>query len=100
MEQVSTGAKKQSRNRVKEPERFKVIIFNDDFTTMDFVVMILKTVFFKTQQEAEELMLKVHKSGQAIAGIYSYDIAHSKVEKATRMAREEKFPLRLTVTPE
>lgn len=100
MEQVSTGGKKQTRDRLMEPERFKVIIYNDDFTTMDFVVSVLKIVFYKTSKEAEKLMMTVHKSGQAVVGIYSYDIATSKVAKATRMAREEQFPLRLTVIPE
>ena len=79
---------------------FKVTIFNDDFTTMEFVVKILTTVFFKSTMEAEALMMQVHKSESAVIGIYTYDIARSKVQKATRMAREEGFPLRLTVTPE
>ena len=73
---------------------------NDDFTTMEFVVKILTTVFFKSTMEAEALMMQVHKSESAVIGIYTYDIARSKVQKATRMAREEGFPLRLTVTPE
>ena len=70
------------------------------FTTMEFVVKILTTVFFKSTMEAEALMMQVHKSESAVIGIYTYDIARSKVQKATRMAREEGFPLRLTVTPE
>ena len=81
-------------------QHFKVIIFNDDFTTMEFVVKILTTIFFKSAAEAETLMLQVHKSQSAVVGIYTYDIAQSKVQKATRMAREENFPLRLTVAPE
>ena len=85
---------------LREPRRFKVTIFNDDFTTMEFVVKILTTVFFKSTMEAEALMMQVHKSESAVIGIYTYDIARSKVQKATRMAREEGFPLRLTVTPE
>ena len=80
--------------------RYKVVIYNDDFTTMDFVVKILTTVFFKSTIEAEALMMSVHKSGSAVVGIYSYDIALSKVRKATDMAREEGFPLKLTVLPE
>ena len=83
-----------------KPRRFKVTIYNDDFTTMEFVVKVLTTVFYKSSVEAETLMLQVHKSNSAVVGIYSYDIAHSKVQKATRMARNEGFPLRLTVTPE
>ena len=75
-------------------------IYNDDFTTMEFVVMILKVVFFKSDTEAETLMLQVHHSDKAVVGIYSYDIAVSKVNKATQMARNAGFPLKLTYEPE
>lgn len=88
------------KSGLREPQRFKVIIHNDDFTTMDFVVMILVTIFFKTTTEAEKLMLDVHNKGQAVVGIYSFDIATSKVAKATRLARDNGFPLRLTIIPE
>ncbi len=67
---------------------------------MDFVVKVLREVFFKSQEEAERLMLQVHHSDKAVVGIYSYDIAVSKVKKATAMAREAGFPLRLTYEPE
>ena len=86
--------------KIDEPRRYKVIIYNDDFTTMDFVVMILRQVFLKSEEEANALMLRVHHSDKAVVGIYTYDIAMSKVRKATEMAREEGFPLRLTVEPE
>lgn len=88
------------KSRLREPQRFKVVIHNDDFTTMDFVVMILVTIFFKTTTEAEKLMLDVHNKGQAVVGIYSFDIATSKVAKATRLARDNGYPLRLTIIPE
>ncbi|MCD8094405.1 MAG: ATP-dependent Clp protease adaptor ClpS [Bacteroides sp.] len=100
MEQQQSSFREKERTELREPRRFKVTIFNDDFTTMEFVVKILTTVFFKSEAEAETLMLKVHQSQSAIVGIYTYDIAQSKVQKATRMAREEGFPLRLTVSPE
>ena len=97
MEQQQSSFKEKERIELREPRRFKVTIYNDDFTTMEFVVKVLTTV---SSAEAETLMLQVHKSNSAVVGIYSYDIAHSKVQKATRMARNEGFPLRLTVTPE
>ena len=100
MEQQQSSFKEKERIELREPRRFKVTIYNDDFTTMEFVVKVLTTVFYKSSVEAETLMLQVHKSNSAVVGIYSYDIAHSKVQKATRMARNEGFPLRLTVTPE
>lgn len=100
MEQQQSHLKEKERTDLREPRRFKVIIYNDDFTTMEFVVRILTTIFHKSPVEAETLMMQVHKSKTAVVGIYTYDIAQSKVQKATRMARNEGFPLRLSVVPE
>lgn len=100
MAKEQSQIRERQRVKIDEPRRYKVIIYNDDFTTMDFVVMILRQVFLKSEEEANALMLKVHHSDKAVVGIYTYDIAMSKVRKATEMAREEGFPLRLTVEPE
>ena len=100
MEQQQTYVKEREDIKLKEPRRYKVIIHNDDFTTMEFVVNVLTTVFYKSHPEAETLMLAVHKAGSAVVGIYSYDIAKSKINKATTMARNEGYPLRLTLAPE
>lgn len=67
---------------------------------MEFVVTVLKTVFFKTSEEAERMMLNVHRNGQDVVGIYSYDVALSKIKKAIHMAREQNFPLRFSCQPE
>lgn len=83
MEQQQSSFKEKERTDLREPQHFKVIIYNDDFTTMEFVVKILTTIFFKSTAEAETLMLQVHKSQSAVVGIYTYDIAQSKVQKAT-----------------
>ena len=91
--------RERQRTDIREPRKFKVIIYNDDFTTMEFVVMILVQVFLKSENEAQTLMLQVHHSDKAVVGIYSYDIAVSKARKATNMAREQGYPLRLTVEP-
>ncbi len=100
MEQEQTSTRERIRTDMREPRRYRVIIFNDDFTTMDFVVELLTTVFSKTEEEAEILMLSVHHKGSTVVGTYSYDIATTKVEKATRMARAAHFPLRLSVEPD
>ncbi len=100
MAREQSQLRERQRTNLKEPRRYKVIMYNDDFTTMEFVVMILVQVFLKSQEEAEALMLQVHHSGKAVVGIYSYDIAVSKTRKATNMAREQGYPLRLTVEPE
>ena len=100
MPQEQSATRERQRTDLREPRRYKVTIYNDDFTTMEFVVKVLKQVFFKSETEAQSLMLIVHRSDKAVVGIYSYDVAISKVQKATRMAREEGFPLRLTYEPE
>ena len=100
MPKEQSSVRERQRTDLREPRRYKVTIYNDDFTTMEFVVRVLMQVFFKSQTEAEQLMLQVHHSDKAVVGIYSYDIAVSKVLKATRMARDEGFPLRLTYEPE
>ena len=100
MAKEQSATRERQRTDLREPRRYKVTIYNDDFTTMDFVVRILTQVFFKSEAEAQALMLQVHHSDKAVVGIYSYDVATSKVRKATSMAREAGFPLRLTVEPE
>ncbi len=82
------------------PKLYKVIMFNDDITTMDFVVMILEKIFHKKQAEAEKIMLDVHNNGQAVVGIYSFDMAKTKVGQATMMAQDNGYPLRLVYQPE
>lgn len=99
MAQHQSNVKERQRIDFREPKKYNVVIYNDDFTPMDFVVMILRNVFFKNEADAEALMLKVHHSQKAIVGVYPYDFAESKKRKATAMAREEGFPLRLTVEP-
>ena len=82
---------------IKIPKRFRVIMHNDDFTTMEFVVAILSDIFNKSIEEANKIMIEVHKNGKGIAGIYPYDIAISKASKAMAIAKEEGFPFKLTV---
>lgn len=100
MAKEQSATKERQHTNLREPRRYKVTIYNDDFTTMEFVVKILTQVFLKSEAEAEALMLKVHHSDKAVVGIYSFDVATSKTLKATNMAREAGFPLRLTVEPE
>ncbi len=97
MEQQQTSSSTSTRYHKRKPPMYDVIIHNDDYTTMDFVVMILETIFNKNQDEAMQLMLHVHENGEAVVGTYIYDIAQSKAEKAMSLARAEGFPLQLTV---
>lgn len=100
MSQEKSNVKERHKTDINEPHRYKVVIHNDDFTTMEFVVMILMQVFFMNEEKAHILMLQVHHCNKAVVGIYTYDIAMSKVRKATDMARENGYPLRLTVEQE
>ena len=100
MPKEQSQVRERQDTKLREPRRFNVIIHNDDFTTMEFVVEVLITVFFLSEENANALMLKVHHAGKAVVGSYTRDIAVSKADKATRMARENGFPLRLTVEPE
>ncbi|MCX8124515.1 MAG: ATP-dependent Clp protease adapter ClpS [Spirochaetes bacterium] len=83
--------------KVKKPRMYKVILHNDHYTTMDFVVEVLVKVFHKNIMEATELMLQVHKNGFGICGVYTYDIAQTKAQQVHTMARQREFPLKCTV---
>jgi ATP-dependent Clp protease adaptor protein ClpS len=80
--------------KTKKPELFKVILLNDDYTTMEFVVHILETVFNKTPPDAYRIMMQVHLEGKGICGAYTYEIAETKVETVHELAQENGFPLR------
>jgi ATP-dependent Clp protease adaptor protein ClpS len=76
-----------------------VVLLNDDYTTMEFVVMVLMTVFNHPEARAVELMLRVHHEGAATAGVYSREVAETKVSKVTELARQHEFPLRCALEP-
>lgn len=83
--------------KVKLPKQYQVIMFNDDYTTMEFVVEVLTQIFNKSAAEAEKIMMDVHKAGHGVAGIYSCDIAMTKAGTAMSWAKEEGFPFKLSV---
>ena len=84
-------------NKLKTPRLYAVMLYNDDITTMEFVVELLVKVFHKTPEDASSIMMQIHQVGKGIAGIYTYDIAVTKKRQADQMAAEKGFPLRLTV---
>lgn len=89
-----------TREKTKKPRLYKVIIHNDDYTTQEFVVQVLVQFFHKPASEATQLMLWVHTRGRAVVGAYPHDIAESKIDKVTRVARDNGHPLMLTMEPE
>ena len=83
--------------RLEQPRRFKVLLHNDDYTTMEFVVWVLETVFHHDETTATEIMLHVHRNGMGVAGVYSYEIAETRVKKVEALARDHEFPLRCSM---
>jgi ATP-dependent Clp protease adaptor protein ClpS len=90
----------ERRVRTDKPRRFKVILHNDNYTTMEFVVDVLMKFFHKNETEATHIMLAVHHRGHGVAGIYSRDVAETKVAQVTRYARDQGMPLKTTAEPE
>lgn len=87
----------KDKTLLKEPGRYKVVMYNDDFTPMDFVIEILMDIFHKNQEEAMAIMMRIHKGTKEIIGEYVYDIARTKTEKAVKRAREEGYPFLVKV---
>ncbi len=90
----------EQETKLEKPKLFKVILHNDDFTTMDFVVFILTHVFLRSEMEAFTIMLKVHNEGIGVAGVYPYEIANMKAEKAMNLSKAHEYPLLCTVEEE
>jgi len=97
---ADTGVVERSKTKVKPPSMYKVLLHNDDYTTMEFVVMVLTEVFHHTREEALRIMLHVHHKGVGVAGVYSFEIAETKVSRVRELARQQEFPLRCTMEPE
>ena len=97
---TDNAVKERVQTHKQEPTRFKVILLNDDYTTMEFVVRVLETVFQKSPAEAFRIMMQVHVQGSGLAGVYPWEVAETKVETVTSMARHSEFPLRATIEEE
>ena len=90
----------RTRQETKKPELFKVLLLNDDYTTMDFVVEVLESIFNKGPAEAFRIMIAVHTQGKGLCGVYPHEVAETKVETVMERARENGFPLRAAMEPE
>jgi ATP-dependent Clp protease adaptor protein ClpS len=89
--------KTESKTKLERPPLYKVFLHNDDFTTMEFVVFILLTVFNRSEDDAIRLMLNVHRQGIGLAGVYTHEVAQMKVERVTSLAQANEFPLLCTM---
>jgi ATP-dependent Clp protease adaptor protein ClpS len=99
-ESSDTGTATKKKERLKRPRQYKVILLNDDYTTMEFVVVILEGVFLKSPSEAVRIMLQVHRQGRGMCGVFSREIAEAKVELVHQRAQEAGYPLRAVVEEE
>ncbi|WP_292660590.1 ATP-dependent Clp protease adaptor ClpS [Nitratifractor sp.] len=87
----------ENETELREPPLYRVILHNDDYTTMEFVVEVLMKIFHKNRDEAEEIMWTVHEKGKALCGVYTFEIAQTKAEQVRLLARQNSFPLLATI---
>ena len=90
----------KKKSKTKKPKLYKVVFLNDDYTTMEFVVQVLETIFHRSPAEAAAIMLRVHNNGAGVAGVYTKEVAETKIEQTIGWARREGHPLMLTMEPE
>jgi ATP-dependent Clp protease adaptor protein ClpS len=99
-EDGGVAIEEETRTRLKRPRLYKVILHNDDYTTMEFVTWILMEVFHHDESSAWRIMLHVHEQGTGVAGVYTYEIAETKVAMTLQLAQKAEFPLQCTFEPE
>ena len=95
-----TETRTKPKEKLKRPPMYRVLLHNDNYTTRDFVVAVLKEVFHKSETDAVQIMLHVHYNGIGVAGVYPYEVAETKIRLTEKLARENEFPLRLSMEPE
>ena len=96
----STLTETRNTEKLQRPRMWRVLLHNDDYTTQEFVVWILETIFHKPRAEAIAVMMSVHRSGMGVAGVYTHDVAETKLNSARQRAEEHEFPLLVTMEPE
>ena len=94
-----TGLALEERTRTKKPPMYKVLLHNDDYTTKEFVVFVLQSVFHRSEVDAIAVMEHVHSHGVGVAGVYTYEVAETKVTKTMSLAKAQQFPLQLSIEP-
>jgi ATP-dependent Clp protease adaptor protein ClpS len=96
----STLTETRTEQQLERPRMWRVLLHNDDYTTQDFVVFVLESIFHKPRGEAFSIMMSVHRSGMGIAGVYTRDVAETKMKTTKQLAEEHEFPLLVTMEPE
>ncbi|MEQ1653974.1 MAG: ATP-dependent Clp protease adapter ClpS [Hyphomicrobium sp.] len=97
---TATGLAVKSKPKTRKPSMYKVLLLNDDYTPMEFVVQVLESFFNKSREEATRIMLHVHKRGVGLCGVYTYEVAETKVKQVMRAAKQNQHPLQCTMEKE
>ncbi len=95
--QTGDAVKERTETKKQHPTMYKVVLLNDDYTTMDFVIQVLEEIFQKSPAEAFQIMMHVHRNGRGIAGVYPWELAETKADTVRTLASEAGFPLRATI---
>jgi ATP-dependent Clp protease adaptor protein ClpS len=93
----TTGVVVKPKPRVKKPSMYKVLMLNDDYTPMEFVILVLEKIFSKSHEEATHIMLHVHQKGAGVCGVFTYEVAETKVTQVMDLARQNQHPLQCTL---
>ena len=97
---VITRIRTETERKLKKPSLYKVLLHNDDYTTREFVVEVLRSIFHKLEQDVVRIMLHVHQNGVGVVGVYTFEVVEMKVRQVEALAREHEFPLMLSIEPE
>ena len=100
VDDAQTGVATRTRPKTKKPSNYKVLMLNDDYTPMEFVVLVLQRFFSMSIEDATRVMLQVHQQGVAVCGVFTYEVAETKVNQVTEFARRNQHPLRCTLEKE
>ena len=100
IEEIERGVAVRTRPRTRKPSNYKVLMLNDDYTPMEFVVHVLERFFQKNREEATRIMLHVHRRGVGVCGVYTYEVAETKVTQVMDLARQNQHPLQCTIEKE
>ena len=99
LDSESTITESRTEQQLEKPRMWRVLLHNDDYTTQDFVVWVLESIFHKPRGEAFQIMMSVHRSGMGVAGVYTHDVAETKMKSTRQLAEEHEFPLLVTMEP-
>jgi len=96
-DEAGVVTERRTERKLQEPRKYRVLLHNDDYTTMEFVVFVLMSIFHHSETEAAKIMMHVHRNGVGVAGVYPFEIAETRVRRVEALARQNEFPLRCSI---